>query len=677
MFSGLSLGRRRTGWAAAAAVAVGTAITIVAINGASASHSGDGSVGLSATNGTKTINWQGGTPSALALTNDTVTDGAWSPDGSRMVFVNQHGAIETVRFNNAADTGIIVAADGDARSHPTWTDDGSVTLWSAHVTDPTTHDTIEFAIGSSGDWNTVNLDAGTNWTHPDAGAGSTILVQGQVGSGTPNIYSIDESKLFDATVAPGTPLVQNGTSPAASPNDDSVAFLRSDGSNVQVWVFDPATNTTTQVTSDAKDHSNPTWSPDGKTIAFDEGTNVFTAPADGTQKATPVNASLAGVPAYQSKEQDLDVRFAGENRYETAISVSQGNWADAGDPDFPTADAVVLSRGDTFADALGGSALAAAKNGPLLLTPPTALFADTKTEIQRLLGPDKTKTVYLVGGTSALSTTIENSIAALYKTVRLAGDNRYDTAVKVANAINPNPGYVFAATGLNFPDALSAGAAAGSFDVPGSGTSAVIVLTADGVMPTATSSYLTGVENSSSPPTIVGIGQPASDALLTMPSLPSFGIAGENRYDTAEQVADFFFAGAEVFGVATGTNFPDALSGGALLGTLGGPLLLTPPTAAYAPVTGYLSLNSASYFAELGFGGSDVVAAKVMSAYATAISGPEPFFNAANLLHTSTGGKSAARSQHIDVTPKARAQKASERQLPDFTHLPSYVKKLH
>ncbi len=256
MFSGLSLGRRRIGLAATAAVAVGTAITIVAINGASASHAGDETVGLSATNGSKTISWQSGGPAALTLQTDSVTDGAWSADGSRMVFVNQNGAIETVRFNKAADTVIVAAADGDARSHPTWTDDGSVTLWSAHVTDASvTHDAIEFAVGTT-DWNTINLDDGTNWTHPDGGVGSTIVLQGQVGNGAPGVYSIDESNLFDATVTPT--LVQSSASnPAASPIDNSVAYIASDGSHAQVWVKPDGGGAAVQVTSDAVDHSNP------------------------------------------------------------------------------------------------------------------------------------------------------------------------------------------------------------------------------------------------------------------------------------------------------------------------------------------------------------------------------------------------------------------------------------
>jgi hypothetical protein len=279
-----------------------------------------------------------------------------------------------------------------------------------------------------------------------------------------------------------------------------------------------------------------------------------------------------------------------------------------------------------------------------------------------------------VGGTGALSAGVDSAVKALgYQTVRVSGSDRYGTAVAVAKAINPNPDLVLAATGLNFPDALSAGAAAGYFDVPGTGVSAVVVLTANETMPSATNSYLNGLEAGANPPVIVGIGGSATQAL----GPTGFGIVGNDRYETAEQVADFFFAGAHVFGVATGTNFPDALSGGALLATLGGPLLLTPPTTPNPTVRSYVSQNSASYFAEAIFGGSAIVSDSVMNAYASAMSGPDGVGTVPNLLHQSASRTSAPQDQHLDVTPKARAQNAAARQLPDFKHLPSYVKKLN
>ncbi len=72
-----------------------------------------------------------------------------------------------------------------------------------------------------------------------------------------------------------------------------------------------------------------------------------------------------------------------------------------------------------------------------------------------------------------------------------------------------------------------------------------------------------------------------------------------------------------------------------------------------------------------------VVSDKVMTAYATAMSGPGSFVDVSSLLHPITGSKSAAEAQHIDAaTPQARARSGPSKQLPDFNHLPSYVQKI-
>lgn len=680
MFAGLSSKQRRIGVATAAVVALGAAITVVTLNSASASHGGLGTVGLSATNGTNIVTWQSvsGAPAPLSLpASVTATDGAWSPDGSRLAFVDGAGAIRTVRYNKASDVGTYAEATGDPRSRPTWTDDGSVLLWSSQVSDGGTGtiDVLEYSTGDGQGTNLVALPTDTNWTFPDGGLGTKILVQGQQGAGQPNIYAIDETNLADDSVDPGSPVVTNGSSPAAAPDDSSIAFLRSTGGHVQVFDYIPATDTTVQVTSDAADHSNPTWSPDGTTIAFDEGTDVFTAAADGSQAGSPVGAGLSGVPAYQPKSLDIAARFAGANRYDTAIAISQGNWADGGDQeDGLSADAVVLSRGDTFADALGGSALAAAKHGPLLLTPPTSLYAPTANEIKRVLGADKTKTVYIVGGTSAISTGVENAVRALgYAVVRISGANRFATAVGIAGKISTAPGLVLVATGLNFPDALSAGAAAGSFDVPGSETSAVVVLTNDSTMPTDTKTYLNGLAAGANPPVVIGVGGSAVNALVGA-NIDGFGIVGANRYETATEVADFLFQGPNVFGVATGLNFPDALAGGALLGTLGGPLLLTTPTASNANVSQYLDLDSASLSAQAVFGDTGVVSNAVSNAYVTLISGPGGFLQVPTLVQR-PAGQASALGKRAASAPASIAPHAANH-LPDFSHLPSYVKRL-
>jgi len=57
-------------------------------------------------------------------------------------------------------------------------------------------------------------------------------------------------------------------------------------------------------------------------------------------------------------------------------------------------------------------------------------------------------------------------------------------------------------------------------------------------------------------------------------------VAGSDRYETAVVISENGFPdGAPVVVIATGTNWPDALGGNALAGTVEGPLLLTRPTA--------------------------------------------------------------------------------------------------
>ena len=92
---------------------------------------------------------------------------------------------------------------------------------------------------------------------------------------------------------------------------------------------------------------------------------------------------------------------------------------------------MVLARDDAFPDALAGVPLAAHFSGPLLLTTSNTLASETSAEIQRVLG--RGATVYLLGGATALSPTIETQLHALgYATVRIAGADRYQTAVDIA-----------------------------------------------------------------------------------------------------------------------------------------------------------------------------------------------------------------------------------------------------
>ncbi len=166
-----------------------------------------------------------------------------------------------------------------------------------------------------------------------------------------------------------------------------------------------------------------------------------------------------------------------------------------------------------------------------------------------------TPTVFILGGDQALSSTIDTELNSDgYNTVRVFGDNRYDTSVAIAQC-EASPTNVFLATGNFFADALSAGPAASTVH-------GAILLTNGDTMPPSVQTYLGGLTN----PTVYAVGAAAAQADPT-----ATAIFGGDRYATSALVAEKFFTSPTVVGVATGADFPDALAGGGAMGLKAGP----------------------------------------------------------------------------------------------------------
>src|SRR6185437_16107472 len=122
-------------------------------------------------------------------------------------------------------------------------------------------------------------------------------------------------------------------------------------------------------------------------------------------------------------------------------------------------------------------------------------------------------------------TSIDSELTQLgYTVTRYFGDNRFATAVDVADALG-DPGTVLLATGTNFPDALAAGPAAAHLG-------GVVLLTGGSQLPPATAAYL-----AAHPGTVYAIGGPAATAAPT-----ATAVFGSDRYATAADVAARFFA---------------------------------------------------------------------------------------------------------------------------------------
>ncbi len=289
------------------------------------------------------------------------------------------------------------------------------------------------------------------------------------------------------------------------------------------------------------------------------------------------------------------VRIAGADRFLTAVATMNAEYPTAG-----SAGAVVLARADNYPDALVGTALAAAKNAPLLFVEGSSLTPETQAGIVRVLPAGGT--VYLLGGTAAIPDSIATKLTGLgFNVVRYAGTDRYDTALKVATALG-SPSTVFLATGTNFPDALSAGPAAAE-------EHGVVLLTNGSSLTPTVKAYLTA-----HPGTVYAVGGPAVAAdRLAIP------LDGEDRYATAAVVATAIFTAPTNVGLASGVTFPDALSGGAYQAHVGGPILLAAPTTLPGGTGTYLTGAKAVITNAEIFGGDAALSASVQSAITTAL----------------------------------------------------------
>ncbi len=171
--------------------------------------------------------------------------------------------------------------------------------------------------------------------------------------------------------------------------------------------------------------------------------------------------------------------------------------------------------------------------------------------------------VYLLGGSSALSDTVESAVSAPRKTmpVRLGGLTRAATAVDVADHGLGNPTVIFEVDGFATQDAISAGVAAAV------GGGAVLV-TEDGMLPAESAAYLAAHIAD----TRYGIGAAAGADPAATP------ISGDSPDATSVLIAQRFFPAATAVGFAGDTDAADAITAGPLMAKMGGPLLFIPPS---------------------------------------------------------------------------------------------------
>jgi putative cell wall-binding protein len=297
-------------------------------------------------------------------------------------------------------------------------------------------------------------------------------------------------------------------------------------------------------------------------------------------------------------DEDRVTRIFGEDRILTAIGISQDDFPEPG-----SVTSVVLATSLNFPDAVAATPLAKDRKAPVLLTTPSQLHPSTEEEIRRILVYGGT--VYLLGGTEAVTNDVSNRLTAMdYIVVRLAGRERSETALRVAEQLGPIQA-IFVAEGGAFPAALVAGVAAA--EVRG----AVLLTNGHGINP-ETQEFID--KHRDLPRYAVG----AWAAEVDPSAIP---IAGADRYEDARLVAERFFPTPAAASVVNGERFPDALTGGPHAARRQGPLLLTEPSSLNAQTRQYLSQRSGSINLAHIYGGTAVVTTEVEQQVLATISG--------------------------------------------------------
>lgn len=162
---------------------------------------------------------------------------------------------------------------------------------------------------------------------------------------------------------------------------------------------------------------------------------------------------------------------------------------------------------------------------------------------------------------------------------RIAGSDRFAASANISQRTFPAGAPIaYVASGLNFPDALSAAALAGAAGGP-------LLLVAPGSVPSLILQELRRLD----PERIVVAGGPASVSESVMATLRTVSpnvdrMSGSDRYEASRALAlDAYGAsGARTVFIATGNGFADALAAGPAAASLRAPVLLVPGLAATA-----------------------------------------------------------------------------------------------
>jgi putative cell wall-binding protein len=170
----------------------------------------------------------------------------------------------------------------------------------------------------------------------------------------------------------------------------------------------------------------------------------------------PVGVSDAVVSELEKDFADATVtRIGGADRFEVSRALITN--ADFG---VPSSTQISLASGTNFPDALAASPAAVSKSGPVLLVNGAETVPTTaESAVLHSLG---VRDIRIAGGTASVSQALQTSLSTDFTVKRASGADRFETAVAINKESFAASTTIYLASGLTFPDALSAAPVAGA-----------------------------------------------------------------------------------------------------------------------------------------------------------------------------------------------------------------------
>lgn|GEM_PF-3543426 len=296
-------------------------------------------------------------------------------------------------------------------------------------------------------------------------------------------------------------------------------------------------------------------------VASKEGYDQFRSPT------IPVEQDIVKLDFKMNQPKRGLTRLAGINQVDTALEIAKVNYPGQ-------VSNVILATAENFPDALAGSVLAYKVNAPILLV------GRSEEDQNKLLtylkdSLDPKGTVYILGGTGAVSAAMEKKVAAsgFSLITRLGGVDKYETALIIADELDLLTGSpIVLAYGENYPDALSISSAAAAMQYP------IFLVGNDGISEAVKQKI---AEINPIRVYIIGgqavISSAVEDQVSELSTLGKGSVVrlyGVDRFETSLAVAKYFNLSGKNVCIATGNNFPDALTGSVYAANFNAPILL-------------------------------------------------------------------------------------------------------